>query len=251
MIKQIFKWLMIILAALLLFVVARGQYMKSKPKRTFPADKEMLAYFNQHRPEIARLVKRHRDFVYLENLKPGSTPLDKAEQNALMKKAGVQRLIGSSIGWHWYPEPYSEHTIRTLRSLYNRSAGNAATTQEVIETLKKEMPSLFKKDIPMLNEMQLGELTQVLEIEPADPRYWRIEERKVFMHFPQPPMIQNDRIIAITLSLDDLDSLRPAERILKSLDTSPSDWKRGECLLKPIDTQWFMAICKSYDHPIP
>jgi hypothetical protein len=252
-IKQIFKWLKIILAVLLLYLVARCQYLKRLPPRTFPTDKEMLQYFNQHRSEIERLVKLHREFYYLENLKPSSTPLDKAEQDMLMKKAGVKRIIGSSIGSRWYPDNYSEHTKHTLKSIDNlRSTfydnpNHGLIEPEIINILKKEIPSLFTKDIPLLNVIQLADLTQVMEIELTDYRYEMMEVRKVYMHFPQPPLTQNNRIMVHDTFYE---ALVAAERVLDTLDNPPKDWKPGECLLKTIDIQWFMATCRSYDYPI-
>lgn len=251
MIKQFFKWLMIALAAYFIYFLALGQYLKSKPKKTFPTDKEMLEHFNQHRSEIERLMKLHREYAYLETIKGGSTPLDRGERNALMKNAGVQRIIDGPIGWSWYPDNYSEQTKRTLQSIDNlRSTfyGNpnhGLIEPEIIKILKKEIPSLFNKDLPVLSVGQVADLTQVMQIELADTRYKMFVARKIYIHFPQPPMIQNNRIMVYGHRYE---TLVPAERILSSLDNPPSDWKPGECLLRPIDTQWFMATCQKPGH---
>jgi hypothetical protein len=69
--------------------------------------------------------------------------------------------------------------------------------------------------------------------------------RKAYWHFPQPPRMENGWLLEPGYDMQDRPVSRKAHRVFDSLDDFPPAWKRGECVLKPIDAHWFIAMCRA------
>ncbi len=221
----------------------------------------MLKHFNQHRAEFEKLVQYHRQYDYLEQVNPRLPKLNKEEQEALLKQAGVKRVYGTFWGW-WprTPSQMAEHfrgsnkykkyghlfderpikTVDNVHSTFYKHPHDVSTeSPEEIKKIKKAFPnqSYHNMDIFTLEMTPIADLTRIVEIELAEPRYSIFfYNRKVYMHFPRPPIIQNNWIMVNTEGY-----LIPTHRIVDSLDDPPSDWN-NECLLKAIDAQWFISL---------
>jgi hypothetical protein len=222
-------------------------------KFPLPTDEEMIQYFNEHRTEFEQLVQTYR------NYRPPNPPLDYGigiyenqpkEIKALMEKTGVDRIIGGGeppIGW--LPEPYSEHTLQVLRSLYTRE--NFASKEEIMTTYKKEFPSLFNSDSPPRNTQELARLVSGFEIEMADKNKYdkfRLNAgmiRKVYFYFPQIPRIENNRLLMPTYEPETPYISKYGGRVLESLNQYPPNWRSWECVSKRIEPQWFLGLCKA------
>ncbi len=258
MIKLIFKWLKIVFAVLLLCLVARCQYINHSQNR-LPTDKEMLEHFNRHRVDFEKLVLYHQQYDYLEQVKPGLPKLNNEEKKVLLNQAGVKRVYGTFWGWG-VPQDIIDRSYRADKensSIYHeqpfKSVDNVHSTfykhpydgaiesPEQIKKLKREVSAAYflDSDVPLFKLAPITDLTRIIEIELAEPRYSIFfTKRKVYMHFPRPPIIQNNQIMVHT-SIDGY--LYPAFRIVDSLYDPPTDWY-GDCLLKPIDTVWFISL---------
>jgi hypothetical protein len=265
-INQIFKWLKIVLAILLLYLIARCQYNKSMWLNGHPTDNRMLEHFNQHRAEFEKLVQYHQQYDYLEQVKPGLAKLNEDEQKALLKQAGVKRVYGTFWGWMGTHEGIvNRHLIekfspnsanhfldqdRPLKSVdnvhstfYKHPYDGAIESPDEIKKLKKSLaPSyIFNGDVPLFELVAIADLSRIIEIELAEPSYSIfVNRRKVYMHFPRPPIIQNNRIM-VHSPLEGDKKLVKVHRIVDSLDYPPSDWN-NECLVKIINTQWFISL---------
>jgi hypothetical protein len=264
-IKQIFKWLMIVIIVLLLSLVARCQYSRSLSLNGHPADNRMLEHFNQHRAEFEKLVQYHRQYDYLEQVKPGLAKLNIEEQNALLNQAGVKRVYGTLWGWmatkekivdrhlmakfapisatHFLDQDRPVKSVDNIHStFYRHPYDGARESPEEIKKFKKEMPSyFFDSDVNRSLLTPIADLSRIIEIELAEPRYSIFSNRrKVYMHFPRPPIIQNNRIM-VHSPLEGDRKLVTVHRIVDSLDNPPSDWN-NECILKSIDTLWYISL---------
>ena len=85
-------------------------------------------------------------------------------------------------------------------------------------------------------------------VEPADKRYgprfaivgirpavvW-----KDLFHFPQAPRIKDGRVWWPA----DSAGMNLNYRVLERLDSFPSGWRKGECVFRMIEPQWFIPMC--------
>ena len=218
-----------------------------------PSDRAMLAHFKAHRAELEQLVQGYRN--YRRSDAPGQQDYELLNDiRALKQKAGVYHIAGAQgAAGRWYPEHYSEHTLQVRKKLEIRSASNPATEEEIMKTLRQELPALFEGVTPVQDLLDKARVTTVIDISLGTLKKERdrIHLRyglicKGYYYFPQPPRIENGHIVEAGYSLIDHAYTRSGQRVLKSLDGFPPDWKRGECVLKPIDDRWFITMCRSY-----
>lgn len=202
----------------------------------------------------------------MEQVKPELSKLNKDEQKALLNQAGVKRVYGTFWGWMGAKEKIVDRHLmnkfnpesanhfldqdRPLKSVdnvhstfYKHPYDGARKSLEEIKKLKKSLPPtyFYNGDVPNFELVPIADLTRIIEIELADPRYSVfVNRRKVYMHFPLPPIIQNSRIMVHSPLEGDI-KLVKVHRVVDSLDYPPSDWN-NECLVKIIDTQWFISL---------
>lgn len=72
-----------------------------------------------------------------------------------------------------------------------------------------------------------------------------INRLKGYLYFPLPePRIEQGRLLGPIHFTSDQ---RRLWRVLEQLDGDwPEDWASGECLLRPIERQWFLFLCKDH-----
>lgn len=221
-------------------------------------DQEMIAHLNQHRPELEQLVQGYRNFRPPRdgsgtNFYPDSAPWILP----MMEKAGVYYGLGEAqtASGSWYPDPYSPHTLQTLRS-WDKSipVGKPWNDKESVAILQREIPALFEGGAPLRDYLDLGRVTNVIHIERGvTPKraYYELSLRypgtllsKGYYYFPRPPRIEAGKIVRYDRRSPT--GLSPGQRVFDSLDEYPPDWKRGECVLKRLDAHWFISMCRSY-----
>lgn len=247
--KKPTRWVLAILCMMLVGILARVLIVLNR--NPLPKDEVMLEHFHSHRAEFEQLLKGHR------NHRDGNVPYDRSSEEVenLMRKVYVQSIAEAGFGGRWYPEPYSEHTLQVLKSLYVRPVKNLTTENEVMSTLKRELPALFAGVPPLEDVLDVARVTTVAKFyRGPDPdrlqwgartfRYLGSFLTKGWCHFPQPPRVENGHIINADYSLVDKAYTRPGVRAFDSLDFFPPHWERGECVLRQIDSQWFLFMCR-------
>ncbi len=217
-----------------------------------PSDEEMLRHFNTHRADFEQLVQGYRNYRQKGVLYEKSSP----EVYNMMKKVGLYGIVeaSGSAGCCWYPEPYSERTLQIRKSLEIRTSKTQATGGEIIATLRRDLPELFENIAPIQNLGDKNRVTCVIDLYPGrvplkQPNYkvrlcYLTLMHKGYYYFPQPPRVENNRIVLARYSLVDHAYTHPGQRVLDSLDSYPPNWERGECVLKRIDDHWFITMCR-------
>ena len=247
--KKHTRWILAICGLLLVGILARVLFVLNR--NPLPKDEAMIEHFHAHRAEFEELLKGHR------NHRDGNVPYDRSsdEVENLMRKVYVQSIAQAGFGGRLYPEPYSEHTLQVLKSLYVRPVKNLTTENEVMSTLKRELPALFAGVPPLEDVLDVARVTTVAIFHSGpDPdrlqwglvtmRYFGSFLTKGWCYFPQSPRVENGHIINADYSLTDNTYTRPGVRVFDSLDMYPPNWERGECVLKQIDSQWFLFMCR-------
>lgn len=220
-----------------------------------PSDELLLRHFREHRAELEQLVQGYRN--YRRPDLPGNHYYEKSKEvKELMKKVDVWHVIGAQAeAGLWYPDHYSPETITKVKNYFGwgRSIHERLTSAEAIAILKREMPEVFESVAPMRDVLEVAKVTQVISLDlgpnghimqPHRLGYPGTEIYKGYYYFPQPPRIENGHILIHDFHKPD--GLGGGQRIFESLDDYPPDWKKGECVLKPMDAQWFIAMCRTY-----
>lgn len=72
-----------------------------------------------------------------------------------------------------------------------------------------------------------------------------VNRLKGYLYFPLPePRIEQGRLLG---PISKKSGQRSSWRMLEQLDGNwPEDWSSGECLLRRIETQWFLFLCKDH-----
>lgn len=215
-----------------------------------PRDQQLIDQFNAHRHEFEQLAQGYR------NHRAQGFYDATAEALTLMRKAGVSRVVTASGQFgEWLPEPYSEHTLQIRKFLGVRPIERTSTKEEVLETYHEEFPQLFDKTPPVKHLYEFSRLVEPTKFYLGpDPAvfswgvsslcYFGTPLNKGFCYFPQPPRVENGHIVDASFSLRDNAYTRPGLRVFDSLDRFPPDWKRGECVVKRIDGNWFIFMCR-------
>lgn len=215
-----------------------------------PSDQQLIDQFNAHRQEFEQLAQGYR------NHRTQGFYDAKAEVLTLMRKAGVNRIVeaGGQFGM-WLPEPYSEHTLQVRKFLEVRPIERMSTKEEKLETYHREFPQLFDNTPPVETLYEFSRLVHPIKFRLGpDPaivpwgvtslRYFGSLLNKGFCYYPQPPRVENGHIVDASFSLMDNVYTRSGLRVFDSLDQFPPDWKRGECVVKRIDENWFIFMCR-------
>lgn len=72
-----------------------------------------------------------------------------------------------------------------------------------------------------------------------------VNRLKGYLYFPLPePRIEQGKLLG---AMQFADGQRRPWRVLEQLDGDwPEDWASGECLLRRIEPQWFLILCKDH-----
>lgn len=214
-----------------------------------PTDEEMIQNFNEHRMELEQLVRGYRNYRRPEGT--GSFFYEQAEEvKALMRAAKVSYLgVG---GGGWLPAPYSAQAAKFSWGISTRSADpKVRPLLDSPADWKREMPELFEGVPPLTDRMHISHHTGRMSLRYGNPRpinryvlrYGGIT--KSYFHYPYPPKIQDAHILEPYFTINGDPYTQPGERVLDSLNDFPPDWKRAECVLRRIDPNWFIAMCRA------
>lgn len=217
-----------------------------------PTDQELIDHFTRNRPIFEKLAQEYRNCRVRGKFFYQSSP----EVFEMMKKAGVDD-IGQASGQfgRWYPDPYSQETLEALKYIQIRSVENVLTGEEKMAVLKHRLPSLFEGIAPIEDVLDVAQVTSTVlfgigtdpdmkDIGKVTLRYPDSFLDKGFCYYPQPPRIVNGNVVATGYSLRDNAYTRPGIRVFPSLDEYPADLQRHECVVKPIEAQWFLYLCR-------
>lgn len=204
-------WLLLILVFIVLFA-----YLLLT-RNPLPSDEEFIAQFQAHRADFEELVRRYRHF------EPGpdkSHNLWQKQGNTqeILLRAGIRRINYSTPVW--FPNPYLLETARKVKELREKS-GSIAISHKY----------------------------GALRIKPAPREQYRaydiqyVKVWKDLYFFPEVPRIENGEMLG-PLDSDGKYSFR--SRVFPSLNHYPDNWKRFECVYRPIEPQWFMRMCNGH-----
>ena len=182
-----------------------------------PRDEEMIAHFNKHRGELEILVERYRKHDVSNHQVVWSELPEIVE---LRSRAGVSRVAES--GMIWLPEPYSAASARRLKEIATVSGAQYIALNRRHGSLKIE-----------LNDRRYGRPAIVRTA--LASAIW-----KEYVFFPMAPKVEHGRLWW-PAGLDG--KSRQSDRVLDSLNEYPPGWKKGECLFRPIEPQWFIRMC--------
>jgi hypothetical protein len=216
-----------------IFLLCGIGYYFDKIYTGLASDEEMIAHFKEHRAEIEELVKRYREF----EVAPNNETFDKArgmwaeqsDTRKLMYKEDIEAVtavMGDVQLEHlhilWLPNPYTLETANLLKAINNLKN-------------EEEKQSMLKK-YGMVRVYLNGK------------KYSR--EYKIYKHFvfiPEAPRIENGMLLGPFNTDGEYYFKKP---LFSSLNHIPFKvWKymdTGEgvpCILKQIETQWFLRLC--------
>ena len=176
-----------------------------------PSDAEMISQFNAHQTEYERLVQGYRNYRPSRTL-PGSVPYEHINEiRGLMNKLEVYHL-GEAQGESglWYPEPYSQKVLQTLRFLYARPAGEQATKEEIMDTLRKKLPDLFMQtQAPLRDTLDVMRVVAVIHLQLGSEKrpyvrgplaYFPTRIHKGYYYFPQRPRLKNGHVMVPSIN---------------------------------------------------
>jgi hypothetical protein len=217
-----------------------------------PSDQEMIEHFERNRPTFEKLAQEYRNFrgsgVFIYESSP--------EVYEMMKEIGVDDISQASGQFgRWYPDPYSQQTQKVLKEIFIRPIDKALTDEGTMAILRKRLPALFEGVAPLADVMDVAQITSAVMFSiGADPekrdigkitlRYPDSFLEKGFCYYPHPPQLERGHVVATGYSLVDKTYTRPGIRVLLSLDEYPTDLQRHECVIKSIDPQWFIHLCR-------
>lgn len=207
-----------------------------------PSDEEMIESFLVHRADFEEAVRRYREYP-VEHGKDPSLWLQDVGTPEVLKRAGISR-IEQAYGIIWLPNPYALETAIKARELSERKRGRAPNWLRGYTALTiKPMPNF-----------RLGQLTdernRFYRTSLIWGAYW-----KDYMYFPESPRIDGDQltwayqIVGKGLlgsqfhEKEGVATIASKNRVLPSLNRMPSEWRRGECIYRRIDAQWFLSMC--------
>lgn len=191
-----------------------------------PSDEELIAHFQEHRRDIETLVQAY--YSAPEPL-PGQSRVqwdDSPEVQAIKQRAGVGRIHQAK--GYWTPDPYSFEWAEKLHQLI------------IINT--READAAIRK-------------MEALQVDMLDPRYSQRPLRyppiiwKSLLYIPAVARTHDSKLWP-GVSWNTLAPQTPeqyeksADRLLPSLTHYPTDWKKGECVYRQLDTHWFIRMCR-------
>lgn len=222
---------------------------------SLPNDAEMLRHFSDHRAGYEQLVQGYLNYRPSRTL-PASVAYEQIpEVKALMRELEIYHIVGAQgASGSWYPNPYSHKTVQTLRSLHARPINQLPTNEEIMKTLRVELPILFEQaQMPLRDIGDISRVTTPMHLQPGSEqqpddrlplKYYPTRLHKGYYYFPQPPKLENGHVMVPSINSRD-PGYRLGQRVFESLDDYPANWAKGECVLKRINLHWFISMCRT------
>lgn len=180
-----------------------------------PSDNEMIEHLRIHRADIEELIDLHRNY----RLQPGEKPVGWTSIppiQTLLARTGIQ-YVHNTTGGLWLPKPYSVDTARQAVEM-RRRLGLYACRQYCAKRIR------LADDRAFILKVRYG---------------WLFKD---FTYFPQPPKISGGKLWP---PVNERGNSRAKGRVLKDLDRFPPRWKKGECVYRQIEPQWFIRMCRA------
>lgn len=213
-----------------------------------PTDEEMIQNFHDHRSEFEQLAHEYRN--YRQSLEPNAPSYTQSEHAKSLMKASKVCCLRMG-GGRWLPDPYSARAAKFSWGLSSRSADpHIRPPLDGPDQWRQALPELFEGVPPITNLTHINHQTGIMRLDYGYPRAidrfgWRYGAgiSKAYFHYPQPPKVQDGRLLTPYYTITGKPITRPGERVLESLNDYPPNWKKGECVLRRIDPNWFLAFC--------
>lgn len=175
--------------------------------RKLPTDQEMIDSFKKYRGDF----------------------------DAMVDKVDLQP--GYEVYFHKDLSPFSEE--RNRLGIYNAVDFTPGFNAKFYSLPRQGDPSHYPKRAWQFN------VASTKYIAGVDRKKWPwVNRLKGYAYFPQPePKIEQGRLIGPTLK-----NGKPSSwRVLEQLDGDwPADWASYECLLRRIEPQWYLILCKDH-----
>ncbi|WP_374403240.1 hypothetical protein [Niveibacterium sp.] len=189
-----------------------------------PRDEELIAHFKAHRAEFEFLV---RTYYSAPEPRPGQHRVlwDETAKVQNVKKALSVDWIGPH-GAFWPRDPYAPDAVERIRAI------DVATPEGRFARRQQES----------LKVVFFVDRTEALALRfPGDAMIWKalfhtpvpVRVTDGYLEYPPEPGKRTPNFSAIP------------EQVLDSLNGYPSGWKKGECLYRQIDPQWFLMMCRA------
>ena len=196
---------------------------------TSPSDEAMLEHFRANRAAFEELTRYYRTRLfagreYAEQSYPfkqwkGAPPEPgDADMDALLRRAGAARVVVNRNDW--LPDPYNPETTRR---------NNAR-----IDKCRREAPDWQAKFRCRYTSPEHAALLIFPEAGGDDGKVW--------LHIPVVPKIERGVLLG-PVNAHGVPS--SATFMRDSLNLTPPHWEKGECVLRPIDAQWFLRLCRA------
>jgi len=181
------------------------------------SDEKMIAHFYEHRAEIEKLVKSYQNWEPSIQI-PNWAILPK--NKALLEKAKIKRLKDLVPVWH--PNSYSVEAEKQFSALIRvGKIRNIKPYSSIgVELVDGRRPDQY------LGWVLISSGPQVIFKELA--------------YFPEIPKIEQGKM---WWPVDGKKGHWRADRVFSTLNDYPPDWKKGECVYRQIEPQWFIRMC--------
>jgi hypothetical protein len=180
-----------------------------------PNDEELIAHFNAHRSDIEALVKSYRDYHGV-----GGRPWERnPETLELKRKAGVERV--HQVGALWLPNPYLPETDALIERTIRSGSGRCFFRRYGSLEIEIDVNRYFRKSLRY-------------------PGAYFISKSLFF--YPEAPRIENGWLLAPARKDGNIELHL---RVVPSLDSYPPEWKKGECVVRRLEAQWFIHMCRA------
>jgi hypothetical protein len=205
------KWV-----AALILLLAAGYYTYFV--NPLASDEEMIAHFRAHRADLETLVQSYREWEPT----PGENVLwnHKPEIMRLMERSGVWAV--GDIGPLWFDDPYSIDAAKRFRA-------HQQANREPAKTMRK----MGTIDVRLLGKQY------------ARGSFFRYRKGaglfKRFVYYPVVPRVENSLLLHPFYFGKEVET----DRVFDSLNSFPPDWKVGECVLRQLEPQWFIQMCRA------
>ena len=180
-----------------------------------PNDEELITHFQTNRADIEALVKSYRNYEGV-----GGAPWERSlDTQALKRKAGVERVV--HVGALWLPSPYLPETAEQIDRTIRSGSGCCFFRRYGSLQIEIDVNRYFRRALRY----------------PGDYLIW-----KTLIFYPEAPLIENGWLVG-PAHTDEKNELH--HRVLPSLNSYPPNWKKGECVVRKLEAQWFVIMCRS------
>lgn len=203
---------LVVLSVIAVLIILWGRH------NPLPNDEFYIRHFELNRAEIEALV-----YEYRHRVERGRGPWVRQDENRKRLVAAGLRQIGETFPM-WTSRPYS-------RLFYRRLLQDDAFREAECGQLLQRCHSIIVDVGAEGNEKEgfalilLGSGFSLVQ--------------KTLVYFPVVPRVEEGRLLlpVHTYPVDD------SSRLFESLDDTPPDWSRGECVYRMIEQKWFIRFC--------